>query len=671
MQRFQVRSLVDHDPHVLWGMLPPEHEIEFEDGEIMKTTNNRTLFSSFAWEFHRQYKNVPILKSHHVQHTMKGGPLNAKTHVDLLERISKDVIFVHQLFKPEMKDNILTILYSATNRIYNEATPYAEAHVTTLDLLDFIEVVDNPEIKMALSEVKPGVQSKDDILQKTYDKILKILNSSPELKNNGLSRMVRARLANNNQVLQCIAFRGFATEVDGTILKEPVLSNFVNGMYRLYDHVAESRSAAKSHYFAEAPLEDAEYFSRRLQLLTTHIEKINYQDCGTERYINWLVKPPSYDESGKMIYPGDLKFLQGKYYLEPDGKVLKELTEDDKHLYGKMIRYRSTLYCKEPDQHAVCSVCFGALSHNVSPYANLGHLCSATMTQQTTQSVLSTKHLDASSRSVDIVLTDEQRPYFEVTDSKSAYRLRSTLKDKESKIAINREQAMGLADAMAFDNFDSLVIDRITAITDLDVRFIDKGAVYNESVKIGQDKRRGVLTEEFLQYLRKNPWETDDKGNFVFNLKNWNFKLPFMMLPEMEYSFSDHSKQIAKMIESSVQNLTERSKPNSPAVTLQELFTKVNDKLNMNIAPLEVIINAIMIPEPGSYLLARGDENAVLGVADRLIMNRSLANSYAFKEQVDTLLSAKSFFPEGRPDSVFDVFFAPKELIEGLEPHER
>ena len=118
------------------------------------------------------------------------------------------------------------------------------------------------------------------------------------------------------------------------------------------------------------------------------------------------------------------------------------------------------------------------------------------------------------------------------------------------------------------------------------------------------------------------------------------------------------------MIESNVEAMTDRAKPNSPAITLQELFIKVNDKLNMNVAPLEIIMTAIMIPEAGSYRLGRGNKDAVLGVAQHLVKNRSLSNALAFKDQVETLQSAKSFFADDRPDSILDVFFAPHEVIE-------
>lgn len=664
---FKAREFVTPDPHKLWEVMPPEFTIEFDDGASFVTTAKKTFVSAFCWAFFLKYPETPLLAKHHLQTTLKGKPLNSSTINELLETIQRDAVYHYNLVLPLEKEDVLKLLWSINNRIYNEVTPYTEEDVTTLDLVDFLDIVDHPEIVRAIAAVPSTVHSKDPIIKETYDRCLEVIKTDPSLKDNNLCRMVEAKLVNNNQIVQCVVFRGFGTEVDGAIFLEPIMSNFVNGMTRLFDLTAESCSARKALLFAEAPLEDAEYFSRRLQLLTTTIERFVYQDCGTTRYADWYVHDAVYDSNGTMTYAGDLKYLIGKNYLDRDTKQLRQIDGSEKHLINSTIKMRSVLFCDATSQHTCCSVCFGGLAHNVSRFANLGHLCAATMTQQTTQSVLSTKHLDASSKSEDISLTSEQNTFFVLDQNKNGLLFKSDYAKKKLKFEINRDQAAGLADVMAFDNFDVLSFERIANIQVIDVRYFDGVGEVAHPLKISTDKRKAVFSEPFLRYLKKHPWETNDKGNFVFDMKDWNFKLPVIFYPEVEYSYSDHSQQIARMIESSVENMTDRVKPNSPAITLQELFMKVNDKLNMNIAPLELIVAAIMVPGPGSYDLGRGDPNAVLGIAQMLIKNRALSNAYAFKEQVTTLTSAKSFFPEGRPDSPMDVFFAPREVIAELD----
>ena len=668
---FQARELVTSDPNQLIPLLPVKHSITFDNGETIQTTAKETLLSSYCWTFFVEYPETPMLPRHHITHTKKGSPLNSSTINDLQETIQRDVIEKYNLILPESKERILDLLWTNNNRIYNEITPHTEEDVTTLDLLDFLDIVDHPDIVAAIALVPEAISSKDPIIQETYAKCLDIIKTDPALKNNNLTRMLGAKLVNANQIVQCVVFRGFCTEVDGAIFLENNRSNFVNGHSRLFDLASESCSARKALLFAEAPLEDAEYFSRRLQLLTTTTERIEYRDCGTNRYADWFIRGPAYDGNGNQIYAGDLKYLIGKYYLDRDTKHLKQITGEEKQLVGTTIKMRSVLFCEVKSQHTCCSICFGGLSHNVSRFANLGHLCAATMTQQTTQSVLSTKHLDASSKSEDIHLSADQQMFFVMDHNKNGILFKKEFSEKQLKFEINRDQATGLADVMAFDNFDVLSFERIANIHTIDIKYFDGVGELTVPLKIGSDKRKAVFSEQFLHYLKKHPWETNDRGNFIFDMKEWNFKQPVIFYPEVEYSYSDHSQQIARMIESSVENMTDRVRPNSPSITLQELFMKVNDKLNMNVAALEIIVAAIMVPQAGSYDLGRGSPDAVLGIAQMLIKNRSLSNAYAFKEQVTTITSAKSFFPEGRPDSPMDVFFAPSEVISHLDRMER
>jgi hypothetical protein len=132
----------------------------------------------------------------------------------------------------------------------------------------------------------------------------------------------------------------------------------------------------------------------------------------------------------------------------------------------------------------------------------------------------------------------------------------------------------------------------------------------------------------------------------------------------MEYSYSDHSHQIAKVIESNMSMITERSNPHSPIYTLQELFNLVNNKLNVNIAALETIVYSLTIADKDDFRLGRNSDNAVLGVADMIIKKRSLSVAYGYEDQYKIIINPMSFYPEGRIDSVMDLFIKPKEVVE-------
>lgn len=664
MQQFTIRALIGMSNHALQEMVYRDGiaqvQILFEDDVTVTSTGKELIYSSYFWDMLRAYPQTKITSKHHVQNVLKGRPLTSSTHIDLLAIIGKDVIEQYDLFRPEQKEPILALTYQITNNIHNEITKLAEGHVTSIDILDFIEVIEHPIIKAANSETEANHES----IAKTYETVLSTINNDPGLAKNALARAVKSKMVNANQVCQCVSVRGFPTEVDGSILKHPILSNYTAGMNTLYDVVAESRSAAKALYFSDAPLQDAEYFARRLQLLSMPVERIHYEDCGTTRYLQWRVSPPAADEKGNITYPGDLKFMIGKYYLDEETNQLKEIKGDEKHLYNQVLKLRSVLFCQHHDAHGVCSTCFGALSHNVSRFADLGHLCSATMTQQTSQSVLSTKHLDASSVSANIVLNEVSSKFLATNRAKNAYLVRKELKDKNVRMIVNREEAVGLTDILSIDDVENINPIRVSSIECIEISYSHKGEEISMPLFVNQGNRRAILTSEFLHYLKTHRWETDGKNNFVFDLVNWDYSLPVMKLPDMEYSYSDHSHQIAEVIESSMKNITDRSTPHSPVSTLQELFNLVNTKLNVNIVALEVIIYATMIPDKDNYNMARGHDKPVLGIAELVIKNRSLSAAYAFEDQSKTLTSPRSFFKLDRPDSVMDVFITPKEVVE-------
>lgn len=664
MRTIHIRELISHSTHELTQMVTSEGikliEIVFEDNIKLQSTGKELIYSSYFWDMFRHYSKTLITSKHHVQAVLKGNPLTSSTHIELLAIINQDIVNAYKLHTPQEKEHLLSMIYDVTNNIHNEVTKLAEAYVTSIDILDFIEVADHRVIKAA----NEGTEDTHESITKTYEVVMSTIHNDPSLAGNALVRAIKSKMVNANQVNQCIAVRGFPTEVDGSILKTPIRSNYTKGMNSLYDFVAESRSAAKALYFSEAPLQDAEYFARRLQLLAMVVERIDYSDCGTTKYLQWRVNPPSLDEKGNVTYPGDLKFMVGKYYLDEMTNSLKEIKGNEHHLNNHVLKIRSVLFCEHPDPHAVCEKCFGGLAANVTRFANLGHLCAATMTQQTSQSVLSTKHLDASSVSANIILNEQTSKFLATNRQKNAYLVRKELKDKGVKLIVSREEAIGLTDILSIDDVANINPIRVSSIECIEVSYRHKDEEISMPIFVNQGNRRAIMTTEFLSYLKTHRWETDGKNNFVFDLVDWNFTLPVMKLPDMEYSYSDHSHQIAKVIESSMKNITDRSTPHSPVSTLQELFSLVNTKLSVNIAALEILVYATMMPGKDSYNLARGAVSPVLGISDLVIKNRSMAAAYAYEDQSVSLTSPRSFFKLDRVDGPLDAMISPFEVVE-------
>lgn len=652
--KFDRRQVIDY----LMANFDRKLTVIFDDGELV-TTRRRLHFSSYFWDFHREYPQTPLLKSHHVDSVLKGSYPSDKTHRQLLTIIYKAAVEAYNLTRPEDKDPFVKLIYIVTNNIHNELPKIAEAYVESGDILDFLGIIMHPVIKNIIETTS----ATSDAIESAYAAALRIIQTDPSLDKNNVAKAVRAGTVNKNQITQCAVLRGFPTEVDGWILPTPVMTNYTLGMLTPYDLAAESRSAAKALYFSEAPLQDSEYFARRLQQLTCGVERIYYGDCGSQKYLHWRMSGPIVSPEGETQHPGDLQFMLGKHYLDEATGQLKTINGSETHLYGTVVKLRSPIFCQHPNKHEVCAKCFGALADNISRFSNLGNLCSGTMTKKTTQSVLSTKHLDASSKAALIGLGELSRQYLSVDKKTNGYLINKEFEKTAVRLTISRDELYGLTDIQMVEDVNQINPNRISAINYMDFNYLNNGVAIPVPLMMNQGNRSAVLTMDMIHYLRIHGWSTDERGNFVLNLDNWDFSKPIMRIPDMEYSFADHSHQIAQVIESSMKNIADRMNPHSPVSTLQELFMLTNSKLSVNIAALEVIVYANMIPSKDSVDMARNSENPVLGVSERLLFNRSLGTAFAYERQADRILDPYSYKKGTRPDSIFDVLIDPSAVL--------
>lgn len=664
----KARGMLQYHPKELEEILTGKFILVFDDGEIV-TDAKETLYSSYFWGLLKLVPNPPMPKSVHVRSIMKNGPLNSKTHIELINKVYWLICDYMALPTPKHRNHITKLVYEAVNFLYNNMIVTAEAWVLSSDITDFIEIINHPEIKAMYDNAQSVFEMDRDaasayITEYTYPAISKILDTDPSLSHNSVVKTFRAKMVNANQVMQCVGFRGFTTEVDGAIMSRPVMENFTTGLYNLYDLAAESRSAAKSLYFCESPLQDSEYFARRLQLITIYTETLYYEDCGSTEYVLWRLKPPTF-KNGKLTYSGDLKFMLGKYYKDDVDGALKVITGEETHLYNTTIKLRSVTTCKHYDVHGVCSVCFGTLSDNISPDSNLGHHCAAIMTQQTTQSVISNKHLDASSEAEAVIITQELKPYFVEMQQKNGFHLNRDLKGKGISLVVSSEEAFGLADVMLVEDAADVYPIKISKIEY--VKFISADGNYDSGViAIQQQGRPAYFTTPALVAIKANGWTSDSNGNFVLSLDNFDFTRPLFKLVEMEYSFSDHSHQISGLIESKLEEIDNRAKPESAIATLTELFDLVNSKLNVHLSVLEVIIYSYTVSDlrTGDYGMGRFSATKSLGVKTGVLTRRSLGTALAYQGQNNTLTDPKSYFKSNRPSSIMDVFIMPKEVLE-------
>lgn len=661
--KIDARRLLDFTVEELWDTLEGDFTLVFSDGEL-ETNARETLYSAYGWQFFREYPSTPMKIMHHVRGVLGKKRLGSDTHLVLLGNIMWSVhdhlIDIGRAGSLEeqvyLRDSLAEGIYRITNKMYNDLSYRLEEYVVSLDITDFMDVLSNKRIREVLDKPEPT----RNYIETSYATIREVLFDPKEMPDNMLSLASRSGLIKFDQLLQCVGPRGFLTDTNSVQFPIPVLRGYCNGMRSLYDSMVESRSAAKSLLFSKTPLQQAEYFSRRLQLVSQIVQRLHMGDCGSTEYLLWKVRPRVV-ELGNVIFAGDLKQLVGKYYLDDDGE-LKTIKAGDNHLVGKTLKLRSVIHCKHPDPYGICSTCFGELALSVPANTNIGQICCTSLAQKSSQNVLSVKHLDSSASVEGIILSPLEKKFLKVASDENSYLLADDLKSKNPVLIIPAEQASNITDIMEVKNIEDLNITRVSEFTN--VGFYLEGEPDPVSIEVNIGRRLASMTYGLLRHIRSHGWGVDDRGNYTIDLAGYDWTQPILTLPLKHFNMSDHSRDIATLLESSVDSMQARDHMATPDATLIELFDLVNSKLSVNLAVLDVVLYAAMVTsaEEGDYSLPKPWTSNSLGVMKYTMAHRSLSAAMAFENHREVITNPSSYTENNRTEHIFDWLLVPDEM---------
>lgn len=661
MERFKIRELINVPPENFLTDYPKFFQIEFDDGEILEVSRKRTYGSAIYWRVFREFPEVTITKGVHFDAILGRKKLAASSHMKLATNVNLCVVNHYTFITPEQRERIQHHLQEATNDLYVGLRQHSGRHLQTIHLIDCIKLMYHPEIWKATMECPESTRGVEEV----YATIQRVIETDPAIQDNGLVKAVRSGAVKFNQVCQSIGVRGYPKEVNGRIFRHLARGNYLFGIINLYEFAADSRGSAEHLSATESPLQDSEYFSRRLQLQAMVLERIAYEDCGTTRTIPMTIRPAGVDPASGESRSSDLKFMAGKVYVDPKSGKWAVLKGDEKHLEGKTIQMRSVLTCQHKDPHAVCQVCFGTLANNHSRWANVGVVAATTVVSKISQKTLSTKHHISSGQGSGIVFNDQLRLYFRRGPKNTDYVLHKDVMGWKPKIVVDRDSSLGLVDIVSADSIEDVNPERITSFDK--VRFLcvsPDGTHVPDTLMLSQGKRNASMSTRLLEYVRQHGFITDERNNFVIDLEYWDPEDVIFTLPDIQVSFSAHGNAIAELVESKFKNLAERSTEDAPLRVLGQLFDMVTSKLDVNIAPIECIIYGLMQAAPGNYSMGRLADKPVLGIGKQLIWQRSLGTAFAYQEWADLFLDPKTYDADRpRPSTIMDVALDPKGYL--------
>lgn len=630
--KLKARELLKLSHDEIWNIPHGPITLELEDG-IIETTGKETIFSWHLWIYHQKFPRTPLLKKHHIGKRRLGN----RTHAEILEEAMFDC---YEIYGGQLDIEDLTkIAYEAVNVLYNVFTYRLEAYVSTMSILDFIDVVEDPEIKEVKTNIKPNQTSIDE----AYRKINAVLKDKDRLTNNAIAKAAKSGLVSLDQIDQCVGIRGYISDIDSYIFKHPILRGYVEGIQTLHDNMIESRSASKALMYTKDPLKAVEYFNRQIQMLCATFKNVHPGNCGSERYLKFKLRS------------GDLDSVVGKYYLTEDN-IVQRIDKKDRHLIGKELNLRSVFFCKHPDRHGCCSTCFGDLYLSTPRMTNQGQASAIILGEKASQNVMSTKHLDGSSKVDAIELSDFDLQYIEYDADPNYLKINSTLAGKKMSMRIPSREAKGLPDINYTKNVETLPIQRVTQLVEIGFTITEGNNEEVVTIPVSIGNRLSSLTYEMLHYIKIKGWSINKDNDYEVDLCDWDFTYPVFILPMRHLSMADHMKSVDSFIKSPLKGVKKANVGSTVDEVFYQLYKLTSTKIKFNVAHLEVILFSNMITslDNRDFDLPYNADEGEYNDFSSTMKGRSMATLMAYQGQLPALIDPNSFVIRRRPDHMFD-----------------
>lgn len=681
LRRYLARDLAVMPKDSLW-QLPddPEMEVEFDDGRVMVADMRATVFSTYMWPLYEEYPKTPLLSRHH----LGTARINPTTHLVLLNRVLWDC---YEAYHGDVDMEDLTRrLYEAFNAYYNDYSTRIEQEVVSFSVDDFLDILEEPRIAAAVEGIT-GTPASIEHAYRVADEVIKL--DTAALGANPIAQAVRSELVKMSQVKQTLVARGKVTDIDSHFFPEAIPSSFFSGMNSMLESMMESRSSTKAMAYKEKPIQDSEYFNRKLQLMAASVMEIDYVcqrmgeeavnelvpgDCGSQRYIRWVVKPK------------DIEALDGKHYVLDDdlaaGKHLLHTVrpEDRKALDGVVIHFRSPLLCNHPGgSQSVCATCYGDLALSIPRHTNIGHVAAVEYGERVTQNMLGIKHVDFATGLAKIKLGSYEEYYLEPSSDGHGICLVTRLKPYKLWISLAPTDVNQLTEIHHVTDVTMLPVGRVSEVSELLLTCEDaNGEQETVPLNVEVGGKKSHLSHAVLTHIQKNGYTLSDTGRYVIDLDGFDRENTFLEVPNRDENILDYLGSIIQFISSPDDNkdktdirradgrqegrkkMLRRCKtPEEALMTFHELTSA---KMLVNMVHLEILVFSTMARsiQDRDYRLPYIGNKLQFGQLSRVIANRSMSEVMAFEKHSANMNDPATYILQDRPHHPLDDLLVPR-----------
>lgn len=667
MTRYIARDLAALPEKELWDLPDGPVELVFDDlpdgtPQVMQTDSRLTIFSAYMWRLIVEYPHTPMKFHHHIGTER----INNKTHMTLLKNVMWDT---YKAYDGEVDiEELCLILYRQYNAWYNAAVLYLAAEVSTISIEDLIDVVEEPRVEAAIEGITGSPMSIDH----AYAIAEEVLKENGALPGNPISASVRSGLVSLDQVKQCLIARGRVTDLDSWYFPEAIPSSFLSGMNSVYESMTESRTSTKAAAYKEKPIQDSEYFNRRLQLLAATVQAVEYVnetngkttiipgDCGSQRFVRWAVKAK------------DLVALEGKYYRTEDDTTLRLLKNTDRHLIDTVIHFRSPALCNHEAQQSVCAVCYGDIALSLPRHTNIGHVAAVEYGERVTQNMLAIKHVDFASGERKVKLGPYEKEFLTTVMDTRSIRLQAKYAKYKLTLSIAPDEAQQLTEINFVDDVTALPVSRISEISDFYMTLTSpQGETETVRLNVEIAGKRAHFSHAMLAHIQQHGYTLSDTGRYKIELEGFDREQALFEVPNRDVNILDYLNSIIQFI-SSTDEKSKDGNPDGPrrmlkqCRSLEEALTAfhalTSERMIVNIVHLEILVYATMIRshKARDYRLPHPGNGLMFGQLSKLISNRSLSAAMAFEKHSSVLNDPATYVNRTRTDHPLDDLLVPR-----------
>jgi hypothetical protein len=581
------------------------------------------------------------------RHTLHEGLVTKEVLARIQTEIYNDVI-AHQQGDILATDErwLLYDLVEIINDLHTMIYTQLGAYHLSVSAFELADLLANPEVVPLTQvnldrELQISITAAEDKLKVAGDAMIaKMMDRT--LPSNIIGPFLELGIINRNQLARVLVAAGFRTDASDMLIRFPITSSFVDGLKDIREFAVESLDAKKAIYYSRNGMPEAQYNSRKQQLLSSVIRRLYPGDCGSTLTVPYYIPK---DSSRHVRGVLDKNIMV-------NGQMIR-LTKENVDAYtNTTVQLRSPLTCRHTD--GICHVCGGKLTDFMPPDTVVGIASSVEYMGQASSLVLSTKHYSLT-KAIAYKIPEQLRDLLEVKQD-NIY-IRSEIDVSRLKLGIQFHDMPQIADIQHLEDDGPVGEQQFSNINYLTFA-TDHDTLLTGEVPMVSDTTVPYLSSEILGYIKDNFRHVEVGDMIWIPLRRFDHvNEPLLRCVIESSSMIKFNDELKRFMTSDIRNYI------SLVEVVRDFTQLVYRRIDTNLMHLEVVLK--------SYLIANDDDYNVPIVTDvdrvrfgsiaTIIPRRSLGGQFAF-ERLAGVLADPATFNLGHKIGLFDSFFFPGDV---------